>query len=226
MKKLSFSACLLALAAVPLASGQTFQNQDECSAFYESYYDNLPGCVNPPANEEECRAFADERSRNAYILHNANILKLQTLRDEALGVSADIREDELSVYRAIRDERMRDLNAGTATAIASAKALFYSCCLAAAALPTPADAAAVAKCIGWHALKMSAILTNHNIRKNSIEDQWNESYGRIDAEAKARDRLIEIRMTKSSNRESVRYEMQTSLIATDLELCLARVNND
>lgn len=213
----------MAVLTAGLAPNATAQ---ECSALYESYYDNLPGCVNPPANEEECRAFADERSRNAYILHNANILRIQTLGDEALDVSAGIRADELSAYRAIRDERMRDLNATTATAIAGAKALFYSCSLAAAALPSPGDAAAVAKCIGWHALKMSVILTAHNRKYNSIEEQWKESYDRIDAEARDRDRLINDRQTKSSNRENVRYEMQTSLIATDLEHCIWRVNND
>lgn len=226
MKKLSFSACLLALAAVPLASGQTFQNQDECSALQESYYGNLPGCVNPPANEEECRAFADERSRNEYDLHGANVARIQTLWNEALGLSAGIRADEINAFGAIRDERMRDLNATTATAIAGAKALFYSCCLAAAALPTPADGVAIAKCIGWHAVKMAGILTHHNRRHASIEDQYQESCDRIDAEANARDRLINDRMNKSLERENVRNAMQTSLIATDLEHCIWRVNND
>lgn len=217
---------VVATVAVLAVTQQIPTLAQECSGLEESYIGNLPGCVNPPATEEECRAFAGERSRNAYDLHNANVARIQTLWNEALGVSAEIRADEINAVSDIRDERMRDLNATTATAVAGAKALFYSCSLAAVALPSPADGVAMAKCIGWHALKMSVILTNHNRKKNSIEDQWYESYGRIDAEANARDRLINDRQTKSSNREIVRYEMKTSLIATDLEHCIWRVNND
>lgn len=104
MKKLSFKQKMvgqiplgIAVIAVALAVGlapPTAQAQ-ECSAIQESYFDNLQGCVNPPATEEECHAFAAERERIEYGLHNDNVLEIQNLYKEAVGTSIDIYNDEL-----------------------------------------------------------------------------------------------------------------------------------
>ena len=70
-------AVALAGLAPPTAQAQ------ECSAIQESYFDNLPGCVNPPATEEECRAFAAERLQIEYETNISRISRIQSLYDEA-----------------------------------------------------------------------------------------------------------------------------------------------
>ena len=219
----SLGFAVIAVALVGLAP-PTAQAQ-KCYV-EESYIGNLPGCVNPPANEEECRAFAGERSRIEYETHNANVGEIQTLYNEAIEVSGDIFSDELKVINAIQGEAHRVAKSIAATAIAGAKAKFSACVLAAAALPSPADFAVVSKCMSWHALAMAGIITALNRSIDAADARWKESYDRIDAEQRARDSNIELRKINSLKIENVRNQFQTGLIATDLEHCIWRVNND
>ncbi len=154
------------------------------------------------------------------------VTRIQTLYDDAIEVTANIRPDELAAINAVRAESIRDLKATTATAIAGAKALFASCVLAANALPYPASATATTKCIGWHAVKMAGIIAGYNSKKNDIENDWEREKALIDAEAQNRYNHIERRKEASLEIEEERNKSQLELIKTDLALCLARVNGN
>ena len=187
-------AVALAWLAPPTAQAQTesyITAADEAAAC-----EGVCNTYVPPQTEDECRELAGERWAAEYERNNRRVTRIQLLYNEAIDVSREIAEDELKAIGAIQGEAHNAAKAVAATAIAGAKAKFSACVLAASALPSPADFAAVSKCIGWHALAMAGIITAYNRSIDAADARWRKSYDIIQAETARK---------RESHRRSKRY---------------------
>lgn len=123
---LSIAVVALAAGLAPMAPTQA----QECFAIQESYFDNLPGCVNPPQNEEECATFQNERLEAEFWRSQDKIAQINTLYNDAVKVSDDIFGDKLTVLHDIRQKKIN---------IAKA--------VAADLIPAPGNIAAAVECL-------------------------------------------------------------------------------
>ena len=110
---LSIAVVALAAGLAPMAPTQA----QECSAIQESYFDNLPSCVNPPQNEEECATFRNERLEAEFWRSQDNLAQINTLYNDAVKVSDDIFGDKLTVLHGIRQKKINTAKAVAADLI-------------------------------------------------------------------------------------------------------------
>ncbi len=137
----------------------------------------------------------------------------------------DIYGDEYDALVEIRNERTTKANAVAATAIVAAKAMLTKCYLAADLIPAPGNVAAAMECLDWYSLKMAGIITALNRAMDDIDSDFHREVAKIALGADLRGERIKDRRDLSLIRESERNEAQLDLIQTDLDLCLARVND-
>ena len=142
VSKIQAATLSIAVSAglAPMAPTQA----QECSAIQESYFDNLPGCVNPPQNEEECATFQNERLEAEFWRSQDKLAQINTLYNDAVKVSDDIFGDKLTVLHDIRQKKIN-----TAKVVADL-------------IPAPGNIAAAVECLTWHTLKMAGIIADYN----------------------------------------------------------------